>query len=344
MSLLTDLQILLNATSSPESVSGVTPCGRPDGPMIDLFGQEVARANLSARQAAERGSLTSGTYGRLGSISSSSAALQQYLVNRLATRCATDGSTLFNLTWKELVTPAGRSISLLRASARRTSDNDFGSWPTPMAASPSTEHYNEAGNCDSSRKTVTLAAWPSPVKGNGDGGHQMGRASATGRTPEGGKVSVTLNGVEKFASWNKPRATDGTKDGPHQANGALSADVNFASWPTPRVGNNGGYGKAERGARSSNCRIEDVVQLCGPARLTASGEMLTGSDARMESGGQLNPALSRWLMGLPSAWDREAPLKESPAPKCSAATETRSTRKRRELSSPPTSKPRNLFD
>ena len=63
----------------------------------------------------------------------------------------------------------------------------------------------------------------------------------------------------------------------------------------------------------------------GPARLTASGEMLTGSDARMASGGQLHPEHSLWLQLGPfaTAWA------------LCAARVTRSTSRKRKASSKP---------
>ena len=58
-----------------------------------------------------------------------------------------------------------------------------------------------------------------------------------------------------------------------------------------------------RDGKLSTDRLDVVAQTAGPARLTATGEMLIGSSAGMESGGQLNPAHSRWLMGYPPEWD-----------------------------------------
>src|SRR5262245_56010872 len=128
---LTTCGPIVNAISLPGSEDGATPCGLPDGMMLDLFGQAPAPANPSAAPARARVPMTDATCGLRGFLSSASYALQSSLESRLRRRLAGAGSTLFSLTWKRKATPAGRPYYQLAASARPTSGSGFGSWGTP---------------------------------------------------------------------------------------------------------------------------------------------------------------------------------------------------------------------
>ena len=368
-----------NVTFSPASVSGPTRSALLELATTVQFGQVLAPANLSPRQARAAGLLTSGTYGLPGSGSSASAVLTASTASRLTALLADSGSTLFQLTWKEAVTPSGRRYSLLRASARPTKGIDAtswvsptaqdhsrgdkearswdtgvplsqqviqASWPTPMAGSPATETYNMAGNSDYSRRVVELSAWPSPTKGNGDGGQSMANASPTGQTEDGRKITVSLPGVADLSGWPTTTRRD-WKDGGEQPNVPLNALLGrvawLSGWPPPRAEDAGCLG--ERKSRGVTDTLTAVSRLTsdGPARLTVSGKILTGSSAETASGGQLSPELSRRLQGLPSIWDRAAPTKADLARRCSPGMVTPSARSKPPPSSMPHSERRRIM-
>lgn len=144
--------------------------------MMNQSGQEVVLVNLSARQAKEKGLLTSGTFGPPSIGSLRDAHLRWSLVSRLAKDLDWSGLGLYKMTWKVLDTSHGRVSFRLQASAIRTLDKDF-----------------------------TGAGWPTPTSTDGKGGYANGRM-------RNGKFSTDrLDVTVQLAGWSTPTATDGAR-------------------------------------------------------------------------------------------------------------------------------------
>lgn len=265
-----------NATSSPESADGLSPCGGPDSKTPEESGPAPVPVSRFRALAKDRDTPTSGTCGPLFTASSPSAVLQRSLESRLRARMDANGSPEFALTWKTWDMPAGEPICALRASERRTGGKGcigwptpqankntknsrdpkrmkengsqtcladaahLAGWPTPMAGTKATETYNEAGNTDSGRKTVALVHWSTPTV----------------------QDSANNAGPSQFDRNTHPLNVQATLAGMRHSRGV--ADTLSA--------------QAGQDASRSN------AETARPA------------------GFRLNPRFSLWLMGYPAAW------------------------------------------
>lgn len=270
--------------------------------------------------------MTKDTCGPSGTGSSRSAALASFLESRLRQKMASNGSILYRLTWKERVTPSGRAICALRASARSSAKQN-----SVEALSEKLESGNQLKSIPVEKQyggslPITLAALSRDNPTSGSGFSLSGWPTTTTRDwKDGGNPDVNvpanalLGRVVWLAGWPTPQTSDGSGGG--QAKRALnpdrSNDLNdfalLAGWPTPNAGPQNDTDtkwrerreacKEKHGNNGFGLTLGMAVQDTTPIRYTATGETLTGYSAEMGSSGQLNPAHSRWLMGLPPAWD-----------------------------------------
>lgn len=317
------LEDLSSATSSAEFSAGHSLSTLPDGREIGPPGLAVVPVSRSRRRGKVKPKATTGTSGPSGSTASSaSVVLTRYLVNRLMLQFDTVGSMEYVQTWKERVTPSGRSYSEHTARGRLISDSDCTGWPSPIASDDTklkqctnivgwpTATVNDAtgsGYCysqgDHSKPclklpgAVELAGWPTPMAGS----------PGTEEYNPAGNNDSSRKTVE-LVGWNTPRATDGSNGGPNQTGGALPADAAIAGWARPASRDHKDTpGMATTGVNPDGSERSRLDQL--PRQAGLIGSIPTGINA--ETGKpvaypttkmRLNPFFSLYLMGFPVSW------------------------------------------
>lgn len=290
-----------SVTSLLAGDSGASLSDKQDGPTIDLSGPEVAPAPVSARQVKGMGLQTLVTSGLSGIASSASAALEQSLASRLQQRLDTAGSTLFVETWKRKATPLRRRYWEHTARVRPTSDRGCTSVPSPQASDMrgggqvkrALRSMKPTGTAQSANLNdyAMLASLPTPMAGS----------PATETYNAAGNNDYSRRIVE-LASVFTPDCSD--RRSAKSSQQGLSNQAQLASVTSPSARDwKDTSGMQESGVDPDGSTRSRLDQLPRQAQLAASGQTATGGTGATASTGQLDPAYSRWLMGVPPEWD-----------------------------------------
>jgi hypothetical protein len=305
-----------NVISSPESGYGASLSGAsPDGQTTGQSGPAPAPASRSARQAGAKRSTTKGIYGQSSFVSSRHEILSASLASKYQALTASLGSTLYKVTWITRVTPAGHSIPAQRASAHRTSGSVCIGWPTPQednannTAGPSRVRGMANGGYLDLSVAASLSGWASPKE------RDFKTESEASTSPERmAEHNPDLSKQAMLTAWTTPQKHDaqekGSADrvrrhGTQHGCANLQDEVCLTAWATPNVPNGGRISGNPEDIGKKRDGSKDQVGLENQARLAVFGRepigYLLGPNGWeiVPAFGQLNPAHSRWLMGLP---------------------------------------------
>jgi len=268
-----------NAISSPALGAGPTQLDLLAGLTTDPCGPAPVPASRSRSQGGGRVLLTTGTYGPTFSDSSAPAVPQSSWESRLRERLGTLGSMEYDLTWRRKVTPAGRLMSRLAPSERRTGGIGCTGWQTPSVEDAARIGSAEAwGQWEQEKRTTqcrlrnevhVLAGWPTPRA-------QSAKASGPSRILDKEDLQTVAGSL---AGWCTPTTPSGGQTNP--------AGTTIA-------------GRRPDGGKATVTLKDQVSQVSGTPSSSPGQTPKAGTAA-------LNPEFCSWLMGFPPEWLNSAP-------------------------------------
>lgn len=206
------------------------------------------------------------------------------------------------------ILPIGLAESLAMAGFIFANETILSPWPTPRAAEAGPDYAiaDRPNSGGLSLQTVAaLTGWTTASARD-----HKDTPGMTAQRSDGASRNDQLPRQAYLAGWPTARAEDGESSGMRWSRGTAdtltAVATQLAGWPTATATATDAIKRGGVSPRPGRMGLSETAPLAEPIRITASGEMRIGSCAGMESGGQLNPAHSRWLMALPVEWDASA--------------------------------------
>lgn len=255
---------LRSAISSLELQAGHSRSSSRESPTLSRCGRAVLRASLLAWLEQVAGKTMNVTWLRPFSTSLQSVVLQSSLANKLQQQSKkTFGSTLYSLSWKRKVTPAGRMYYQLQATGLHTKGKGSSSVPWPTAISfdaGSMRPPRLKKDCqrdpeltDSYRYGLeatpyligsyppnwSLSGWSTPRLGGSNESVEnwlRRKAQEYEKYPGKGIGSPDVSLQAQLASWTTPSHSDGRRGGTgitaNMTGTSLAQQVKISNWPT----------------------------------------------------------------------------------------------------------------